>query len=95
MRNTKTTIKAKSAPKKNTAKPAGEAQAPRKGTAKATVIAMIQRKGGATLDAIVKATGWQRHTVRGLVSILSSKHGLQIESTRRESDKARVYEAAR
>jgi len=65
----------------------------REGGKKAEVIAMMQRKGGATLDEIVKATRWQRHTVRGFISILGSKHGMKIKSTRRESDKARVYEA--
>jgi hypothetical protein len=39
---------------------------------KAEVIAMMQRAKGATLDEIMKATGWQRHTVRGFVSILAS-----------------------
>ena len=54
---------------------------------------MIQRKGGATLDEIMKATGWQKHTVRGFISILGSKGAMQITSSRRESDGARVYEA--
>ena len=54
---------------------------------------MIQRKGGATLDEIMKATGWQKHTVRGFISILGSKGGIKVTSTRRESDGARVYEA--
>ena len=39
---------------------------------KAEVIAMMQRAKGATLDEIAKATGWQRHTVRGFVSILGN-----------------------
>ena len=54
---------------------------------------MIQRKGGATLEEIVRATGWQKHTVRGFISILGSKGGMKVTSTRRESDGARVYEA--
>ena len=54
---------------------------------------MIQRKGGATLEAIMEATGWQKHTVRGFMSILGSKGGMKITSARRESDGARVYEA--
>jgi predicted transcriptional regulator len=58
------------------------------------VIAMMQRKGGATLDEVTKHTGWQKHTVRGFISILGSKHGMKIKSTRRE-DGARVYEAAK
>jgi len=83
------------APKARTAKPAkaaGEPKAPREGTAKANVLAMIQRKGGATLDEIGKATGWQRHTIRGFMSVVPKKAGLTVTSTRRE-DGARVYEA--
>ena len=53
---------------------------------------MLQRKGGATLEEIVKVTGWQKHTVRGFISILGSKGGMKVTSTRRE-DGARVYEA--
>lgn len=74
---------------------AGEPKAPREGTAKAKVIAMLERKGGVTLRQIQDATGWQPHTVRGFVSVLASKGGMTINSIRRESDKARVYEVAR
>jgi hypothetical protein len=49
---------------------------------KAEVIAMMQRAKGATLDEIMKATDWQRHTVRGFVSILGSKGGHKVESSK-------------
>jgi cell division septation protein DedD len=52
---------------------------------KAEVIAMMTRAKGATLAEIMKATGWQRHTVRGFVSILGSKGGEKIESTKNAS----------
>jgi hypothetical protein len=32
------------------------------------VIAMLRRPEGATVDEVVSATGWQRHTVRGVFS---------------------------
>jgi Protein of unknown function (DUF3489) len=71
----------------------GKTGKPREGSRKAEVIGMLQRKGGATLDEIMKATAWQKHTVRGFISILSSKGGMKITSTRRDSDGACVYEA--
>jgi hypothetical protein len=52
---------------------------------KAEVIAMMKRAKGATLAEIVEATGWQRHTVRGFVSILGSKGGEKIESSKNAS----------
>jgi hypothetical protein len=73
-------------------RPAKEPRIPREGSKMATVIAMISKKGGATLDAIMKETGWQAHTCRGFMSTLTRGTGVAFTSTRRESDKARVYE---
>jgi hypothetical protein len=36
----------------------------------------------ATLAEIVAATNWQKHTIRGFVSILGSKGGQKIESSK-------------
>jgi hypothetical protein len=49
---------------------------------KAEVIALMKRAKGVTLAEIVDATGWQKHTVRGFVSILGSKSGEEIESAK-------------
>jgi Protein of unknown function (DUF3489) len=49
---------------------------------KADVIVMMTRAKGATLAEIMEATGWQAHTVRGFVSILASKGGQKIESSK-------------
>jgi Protein of unknown function (DUF3489) len=49
---------------------------------KAEVIALMKRAKGVTLAEIMKATGWQPHTVRGFVSILGSKGGEKIESSK-------------
>ena len=52
---------------------------------KAEVIAMMKRAKGATLAEIMATTGWQAHTVRGFVSILGSKGGETIESSKNAS----------
>jgi predicted transcriptional regulator len=68
---------------------------PRAFSKQAIVRDMLLRAGGATLQEIVAVTGWQKHTVRGFISTLPKKTGIVITSTRRESDKTRVYEAAK
>jgi len=49
---------------------------------KAEVIAMMRRAKGATLAEIMETTSWQAHTVRGFVSILGSKGGEKVESSK-------------
>jgi hypothetical protein len=63
----------------------------REGTRKATVVALLERADGATLEEIMAATAWQKHSVRGFISTLASKGGYRITSIRRETDHARVY----
>jgi hypothetical protein len=78
--------------------PAPDASTPRVPRAfskQAIVRDMLLRAGGATLEEIMKTTAWQKHTVRGFISTLAKKTGIAITSTRRESDGARVYEAAK
>ena len=54
------------------------------------VIAMLRRPEGATVDEVANATGWQRHTVRGVFSgALKKKFGLTIASALEE--RGRVY----
>jgi hypothetical protein len=52
------------------------------GGKKAAVIAMMKRAKGVTLAEITALTGWQKHTVRGFVSILASKGGEKVESSK-------------
>ena len=52
---------------------------------------MIQRKGGATLEEIVRATGWQIHTVRRFSATIPAKRGLKVKSE--QIDGARTYSA--
>ena len=63
----------------------------RQGSKKAEVLELMRRKQGATLQEIMKATGWQAHTVRGFVSgTLIKKQGFKVESFRSD-DKERTY----
>jgi Protein of unknown function (DUF3489) len=79
---TKRTKKAKPAKKATRAKkPASRPKADR-ANKKAEVIALMKRAKGATLAEIMASTKWQAHTVRGFVSILSSKGGESIESSK-------------
>ena len=86
-------------PKKSPAKGQRRARA-QKGAAeartnkKAEVIAMMKRAKGATLAEITEATGWLKHTVRGFVSLLGSKGGLSIESSK-NAEGERTYKIAK
>jgi hypothetical protein len=42
------------------------------------VIEMLRRPEGATVDEVVRATGWQRHTVRGVFLVRQSEEILNI-----------------
>ncbi len=54
----------------------------------------MKRAKGATLAEIMQATGWQKHTVRGFVSVLGSKGGEQIESSKNPAGE-RTYKIGR
>jgi hypothetical protein len=67
--------------------PQSDAKRPSKQDA---VIAMLRRPEGATVDEVASATGWQRHTVRGVFSgTLKRKLGLTLASAKEE--RGRVY----
>jgi hypothetical protein len=74
-------------------KAAGKPQADRSNK-KAEVIALMKRARGATLAEIVAATGWQKQTVRGFVSILGSKGGEKIESSKSDAGES-IYQMAK
>ena len=64
-------------------KPAGPSKSER-------LIALLRTPGGVTLQALVEASGWQAHSVRGFLSgKLSKQLGLPVASFRRDGE--RVY----
>ena len=90
---------AKGKAKKPSAKPAGRAPAHKganesRSNKKAEVIALMKRAKGVTLAEIVEATGWQKHTIRGFVSILGSKGGHKVESSKNAAGE-RTYHIAK
>ena len=66
-------------------------QTGRAGSKQARIIAMLRAPSGATIDAMVHATGWQPHSVRGfLAGIIRKKLGLNLLSAAAES--GRIYQ---
>jgi hypothetical protein len=59
-------------------------------TKHARIIAMLRMPAGATIAAIMAATDWQQHSVRGfLAGVVHKKLGLNLVSE--QTDKGRVY----
>ena len=59
-------------------------------TKNARIIAMLRTPAGAAIAAIVTATNWQQHSVRGfLAGVVRKKLGLNLVSE--QTDKGRVY----
>jgi hypothetical protein len=52
-------------------------------------VKLLSRAGGATLPELMKTVKWLAHSVRGSISILQSKHGDKIESSK--VDGVRTY----
>jgi len=60
------------------------------GSKQDSVIAMLKSPAGATIDAMMKATGWQQHSVRGfLAGVLRKRLKLKLGS--KKVDGKRVY----
>jgi hypothetical protein len=63
----------------------------RSGSKAAKILDLLRRPDGATLKALMKATGWQAHSLRGFIAgTVSKKMGLSVVSTKGE-DGERKY----
>jgi Protein of unknown function (DUF3489) len=70
--------------------PSSSRSAARPDTKHARVIAMLRTSAGTTIAAIMAATDWQQHSVRGfLAGVVRKKLGLNLVSE--QTDKGRVY----
>ena len=71
--------------------PSPKPPTPRAGTKQAMLISLLQAPEGATMEAMITATCWKPHTLRGAMSgALGKKLGLIVTSAK-EGDGARVY----
>jgi predicted ArsR family transcriptional regulator len=80
-----TKTKAKPQPKATT-----PVEAPKRETKQEIIINLLKREQGATLDELIKATEWKPHSVRGHLSNLRKKQGLDIQPSFAE-DGTRSY----
>src|SRR4051812_49642399 len=62
-------------------------------TKQSRIVAMLQSPAGATVGAMMKATGWQQHSVRGFLAGVVRKR-LKLKLGSKKVDGERVYQVS-
>jgi hypothetical protein len=81
---------ARAAKKTSKGKPASTAPGPNATSKQDSVLALLRRPEGVTIDALAKATGWQRHSIRGFLAGTVRKK-LKLPLLSEKVDGARTY----
>src|SRR5271154_5624694 len=91
-KSSKKATPAKKVPKGHTKAKSAKAAKPeaRDGSKTAKILDLLKRPGGVTSKELMKATGWQSHSVRGFLSgTVGKKLGLAVTSTKGEDGERR------